>query len=351
MASFVKRGAYQFQALIRRKGYPTQTKTFETLREAKAWAHIIESEMVRGVFTDRAEAESTTLGEALERYKREKTSNKRSPKQEEKRITAWRKHPLSKRSLASLRSQDFATYRDERKKLSVGGNTIRLELAVISHLFTIARKEWNIPVENPIRNVAMPELPEARSRRLMGDEEKRLLDTCRKSRKRIWLVAAVELAIETGMREGELLTVEWQQLNLSQRTALLERTKNGSKRTVPLSAKAIAILESLPRSINGRVLGGLSGVDALSHLFGGICKTAKIPDLHFYDLRHEAASRLAPFMPVQTLAKVMGWKTLQMAMRYYNPSDTELVQAIDQATRHMKKANNPACREFQAKLT
>jgi len=67
MASIIKRGPFQFQAQIRRKNHPTQTQTFETRREAKAWVNVIESEMVRGVFTDRREAEQTTLGEALER--------------------------------------------------------------------------------------------------------------------------------------------------------------------------------------------------------------------------------------------------------------------------------------------
>lgn len=79
MASIIERGPFQFQVQIRRKNYPTQTKTFETRREDKAWVIVIESEMVRGVFTDRREAEQTTLGAALERYKREVTSCKKRP--------------------------------------------------------------------------------------------------------------------------------------------------------------------------------------------------------------------------------------------------------------------------------
>lgn len=116
MASILERGPNQYQVVIRRKNHPTQTKTFETRREAKAWANVIESEMARGVFTDRTEAEQTTLGEALERYKREITVNKRSPRAEEKRIAVWLRHPLAMRSLASLRGSDFAQYRDARLK-------------------------------------------------------------------------------------------------------------------------------------------------------------------------------------------------------------------------------------------
>lgn len=335
MASIIERGPFQFQAQIRRKNYPTQTKTFETRREAKAWINVIESEMVRGVFTDRREAEQTTLKEALERYKREVTAFKKAPKREENRIKAWMLHPLAKRSLANLRSTDFAQYRDERAK-SVGGNSIRLELAVISHLFTIARKEWNIPVDNPIKNIRMPELPPARDRRLRGDEEAILIAYCKAEKQGVWLSAAVELAIETGMREGELASLEWRQVNLDKRIARLEKTKNGDSRSVPLSSHAIELLKQLPRAINGRVLSVFGSGEALSSAFGDARDKAGIVDFHFHDLRHEAASRLAPHMTVQTLAKVMGWKTIQMAMRYYNPTDDELVKAVDQASQRRK---------------
>lgn len=332
MAYILERGPKQHQVVIRRKNHPTQTKTFETRREAKAWANVIESEMARGVFTDRTEAEQTTLGEALERYKREITVNKRSPRAEEKRIAVWLRHPLALRSLASLRGSDFAQYRDARLK-AVGGNTIRLELAIISHLFTVARTEWDIAVENPVRNVRKPKLPPPRSRRLEGEEEALLLAKCEASEEGIWLRVAVELAIETGMREGELATLEWGQINFTKRTARLEITKNGDSRTVPLSHRAMEHLNSLPRSIKGKVLKVFDSADGLARAFGQARNAAGIKNFHFHDLRHEAASRLAPHMPVQTLAKVMGWKTLQMAMRYYNPNDDELVRAVDLASR------------------
>jgi len=336
MATITERGHYQFQAQIRRKGYPTQTKTFETKREAKAWINIIESEMTRGVFTDRREAEQTSLGEALARYKREVTALKRSAKREENRVTAWEAHPLARRSLASLRSTDFATYRDERAK-SVGGNSIRLELAVISHLFTIARQEWNIPIDNPIKHIRMPKLPPPRDRRPEGDEEARLIAACKAENHGIWLVTAVQLAIETGMREGELASLEWRQVNLEKKIARLEKTKNGDSRGVPLSDRAVELLKQLPRAINGRVLSVFGSGEALSRTFGHARDKAGIVDFHFHDLRHEAASRLAPHMTVQTLAKVMGWKSIQMAMRYYNPTDEELVRAVDLASQRRSK--------------
>ena len=105
MATITQRGPNQFQAIVRRKGFPTQTKTFESRTNAKKWGSVIESEMHRGVFTDRSECERTTLGEALERYLNEKTKFKRSPQQEISRIRAWQKRRFALRSLASLRSE------------------------------------------------------------------------------------------------------------------------------------------------------------------------------------------------------------------------------------------------------
>lgn len=335
MASIVTRGPNQYQVLIRRKGHPSQTKTFETKREAKAWANVIESEMVRGVFTDRTEAEQTTLGEALERYKREITAKKRSPRAEEKRIVVWLRHQLAMRSLASLRGSDFAQYREARLQ-TVGGNAIRLELAIVSHMFTIARTEWDIAVDNPILNVRMPKIPPPRSRRLEDEEETQLLAKCEASKEGLWLSVAVELAIETGMREGELVSLEWRQVHLKKRTVRLELTKNGDSRSVPLSDRAVELFNSLPRAINGRVFNVFNSADHLARSFGLARDEVGIENLHFHDLRHEAASRLAPHMPVQTLAKVMGWKTIQMAMRYYNPTEEELVQAVDLAKKNRR---------------
>lgn len=107
IASILELGPNHYQVVIRRKNHPTQTKTFETKREAKAWANVIESEIVRGVFTHLTEAEQTTLGEALERYKHEITINKQSPRAEEKRIVVWLRPLLAMQSLASLRGSEL----------------------------------------------------------------------------------------------------------------------------------------------------------------------------------------------------------------------------------------------------
>jgi len=335
MASITRRGNYQYQAIIRRKGYPAQIQTFETRAQAESWARITEAKMDTGHFQDRREIENTTLGQLLQRYLEEISVKKKGYVAERNRILQLQRHPMALRTLASLRAKDFAQYRNERMEM-VKENSVRLELAILSHLYTIAIKEWSLPLSHELKNIRKPQPGAGRERRLKGDEEERLrlaIGQRGEKRTRIWLKACVDLAIETGMRAGEILTTEWSQVDLVTGVIRLKKTKNGCSRSVPLNPSAIEILENLPRDISGRLIPNFYDTSALDRVFKLACEEAGIVNLHFHDLRHEVASRLAPHMPAQTLAKVMGWKTIQMAMRYYNPTDEELVEAVRKATR------------------
>ena len=134
MAAIQKRGDLQWRARIRRRGYPVQTKTFTTRAEAEAWSKQIESEMDRGVFVSRAEAEGTTLAEALDRYLHEITPTKKPSTQmrEKDRVAVLASHPLARRSLASIKGSDIATFIRARQAEGLGANAIRLDLALLS---------------------------------------------------------------------------------------------------------------------------------------------------------------------------------------------------------------------------
>ena len=333
MATISKRGSYQFQAIIRRTGHPTQTKTFETRKDAERWVRDIESKVDQGLFRDRREVEQTTLAAALDRYLNTVTCHKRGQVGEANRIKLLKQNALALRSLGSLQAKDYAAYRDTRLQ-QVAANTVRLELALLSHLYTIAIQEWSLPLEHVLKNVRKPKAGPARDRRLVGDEEARLLaalDRPEARSARVWLEACIWLAIETGMRAGEILTLNWSQVNLGHGVLRLTMTKNGTARTVPLTWRAVEILQHLPHHISGRVMPNFHDTSGLDRAFKRLCTAAGIQGLRFHDLRHEAASRFAPHMPVQTLAKVMGWKSIQMAMRYYNPTDQELVETVRRA--------------------
>ena len=158
MAAFRKR-SNGWQARIRRKGFSEVNKSFATLKEAESWARNIESEMDRGVFVSRVEADNTTLAELLTRYLKEITPQKKHPSIETYRIKAWLKTSLAKRFISTIRSSDFAFRRDARIKDGMSPASIKLEFAIISHLYFVARAEWGFDgLENPIRYLRMPKL-------------------------------------------------------------------------------------------------------------------------------------------------------------------------------------------------
>ncbi|EAY56621.1 MAG: putative phage integrase [Leptospirillum rubarum] len=324
MAYFQKRSG-SWRAIVKRKGFDRITRTFDTKASAEAWARQIEAEMDRGVFVSRKEAESTTLSEALDRYEREVSSSKKGHRREKTRISIWKNHPLAKRVLASFRGNDLAAYRDERIKAGYSANTIRLELAIISHLFEIARKEWGMEgLTNPVKAIRMPSPPAGRDRRLQPGELEKLLESSSEEMNQV-----IRFALETAMRRGELAGMTWEMVDMKKRTVTLPETKNGQKRIVPLSFVALSILKERlgTRRLDGKVWD--IGLDAISQDFAKACRNAGISGLHFHDLRHEATSRLFEkgfdTMEVRTIT---GHKTLQMLARYTHLRAEDLVERM-----------------------
>lgn len=324
MATYTKRGAYQWQAKVRRKGYPEVSKTFDTKAEAVKWSRVVESEMDRGVYISRTEAETTTLKEALRRYLNEITPSKKGAKQEGLRINAWMRHPLAKRNLATIRGADLAAYRDERQEDGMSPTTIRNELIIIGHLFNIAKKEWGMEsLINPVQNIRMPKMPSGRDRRLEEGEEESLLGAADYPLKQM-----IVLALETGMRMGEMLTMRWENVDLVKGVIELSDTKNGEKRFVPLSTRAKETLKDAPRNIHGGVFPGLSN-SAISHRFRKLCKELEIENLRFHDLRHEATSRLfEKNLDSMEVASITGHKTLHMLKRYTHLKAEDLAKKL-----------------------
>lgn len=261
--------------------------------------------MERGAFTERAESENTTLSEVLERYLAEITPSKKGAKVEGYRIAVIQRSTLAKQALARIRSIDIARYRDERRK-TVAANTVKNELNTLSAVFEAARLEWGMNVTNPVRGLKRPKAPGGRERRLLPGEEERLLAACKTS-KAWYLCSAVTLAIETGMRLGELASLEWQHIDLQRHTARLAETKNGTSRTVPLSSRACQALTALPRDISGKLFPVCA--DAIKQSFRAAVARARkayaplcdedplLTNLHFHD-RSAKQRRCKRFSPV-----------------------------------------------------
>lgn len=314
MASIDKRGKY-WRVRIRRRGYPDQVRTFDAKAQADIWARDVEREMDRGGFMDRTEAEKNTLADIIGRYLREVTPTKRGSGPETSRLKALKERPLAELKMSALSSSHIAAYRDDRMK-QVSSGTVNKELNHLSHIIETARREWNVSMpENPVRLVRRPATPRARDRRLEKGEEKRLFNACEKGNAS-YLLPIVRLAIETAMRQGELVSLQWKHIDLKKRTAFLPDTKNGESRAVPLSSEAIRIFKTWPRSTSGAVFPGVT-TEAVKRAFIRATKRAELENFHFHDLRHEATSRLVEHgLEIMQVAKITGHKTLQLLMRY-----------------------------------
>lgn len=323
MASIRQRKG-KWQARVRRKGYPPIEKSFSSRQDAEKWARQAESEMDRGIFVDRRAAEQNTFADMLERYKHEVTPSKKGSAEEEIRLEVLARSSLGKYSMAALSSVVIANWRNQRLQ-QVSGSTVNRELNIISSVINTAIREWGIAIpNNPVTTIKRPASNPPRVKRLEPDEEFRLLAqltvTERESGKftgmqNQWMKPLVLLALETAMRQGELLSLRWEHINLTRRTAHLLTTKNGDSRTVPLSTRAVEILSNLPHSIDGRVFPLTCG--AVKQAFSRACKRALISDVVFHTLRHEAVSRLFErgLNPME-VAAVSGHKTLAMLKRY-----------------------------------
>ena len=326
MASFRQRSG-KWQARVLKNGYPDQTKTFETKADAEKWARALESEIDKGQFVSVGEAQRNTLGDLIERYLAEVTPSMKGASEDTIRLKAIMRRPIARWSMAHLSATRIAAYRDQRLKEVSAGTVIR-ELAYFSSVINHARREWGINVPNPVQMVRKPQSPQARSRVLTDEEVVRLLDALEPTGRRShWTKPAVQIALATAMRRGEILALRWEHVNLQNRTAFLPDTKNGEPRTVPLSSAAVRLLTDLPRHISGMVIP--VRFFTLHAAFKRGVRRAGLDGVRFHDLRRTAITRMAEKLPnLIELAAVSGHKSLMVLKSYYRPTPAELAKKL-----------------------
>jgi integrase len=328
MASFRKLGSGKWQCIVRRKGHSPVTKTFTSKADGDKWARHLEAEIDRGSYVPRSFAENTTIGLLIDRYIAEVSPLKRSQRREVQRLQYLRKY-FGNLSPAALRSQHVAQWRDKRLSEGKAGSTVIKEMNSLSHVLDTATRDWNVSLPtNPVKQVRKPKQSRGRDRRIT-EEELAAIKTTK-------IGPIVTLAVETGMRLGELLSLEWNLIDHQSRTATLPITKNGDKRIVPLSPSALATLKGIER--NGqRVFSQWGRTDSLENAWSRTLvrlrmahKQAHGPsdflsNLRFHDLRHEAASRLFERgLNMMEVASITGHKTLAMLKRYTHLDPSKL---------------------------
>ena len=323
----IRRLRGRWQAMVRRRGVPPRCKSFDKRTDATRWARELEAEADRsGWVADTRLAEKTTMGELLTRYRDQVSPTKRSAHTEKARISAMVRRPIAHRTLAKLTSADVATYRDERLR-DVAPATVVRELNTLSHAIETALREWGLWLpRNPVKMVRRPSVPQGRKRRLEQGEEERLLAACDRRRTPL-LKQLVILAVETGMRRGELLGLRWEHVHLAKRIVHLALTKNGESRDVPLSRRATDTLTTLSKhkQPGADLVFPMSG-NSVRLAFERLRARAKMPDFHFHDLRHEAITRLFERgLNIAEVSAISGHKELRMLQRYTHLRAIDLV--------------------------
>ena len=329
MASIRQLNTKHWQVQIRRLGLKPISKTFINKDTAIKWGNITESEIDRGIYLSREEAERITISELIDRYSKEVTPLKKSSERELSRLKNLNSF-FGSFTLARLQSSMVAQYRDERLNEGLSGSTVVKDLNTLSHIVDTAIKEWNCHISfNPVKNIRRPKPNPSRTRRLYPYEEQKLLAVCREHS--LMMEAIVVFAIETGMRLGEMINLQWKDVDLSKSIATLHTTKNGELRQVPLSSKAKDVLNQLPRHIERQfVFWRWKTPSGFEASWQRVIKRSSLVDFRFHDLRHEATSRLfEKGLSVMEVSAITGHKTLQMLKRYTHLDAEDIVQKLN----------------------
>jgi integrase len=335
MAYFRKRGD-TWQAEVKKVSPPLYASdTFPTKAAAIQWANKTEADWYHGKIGG---IKDRPFSDVIKRYRDEVSPTKRGARWEINRLNALLRDPLANISTRQIdathagewRDRRLAGTKDKNYEDKVSASTVRRDWNLISTMCAVAVNEWKWIGTHPFKGVKKPAAPPARDRLVSADELEGLitasgyvdgkLDTSTAKS-----VAAFLFAIETGMRVGEICNLTWPLVDLRNRTAHLDKTKNGTKRDVPLSSRAVAILKQLPKDGDSVFNMTTQSVDAL---FRKVKTRAGIEDLHFHDSRHVAITQLSAKLDVLELARMIGHKNINELMTYYNKMARDIAKKL-----------------------
>lgn len=352
MATIDQRGKY-WRARIRIPGFKLKTRSFDTESQARTWAARKEAELRAGKDTIPDSRVEMTVGEALERYLKEITPSKKGREQEERRVRAWlRRTALVRLKLSDLKSAHLTEFKKDRKQEGASSNTIRLDLALISNLYTIARKEWNLAyLQNPVSEMRMPPAGKPRNRILSTEERTRLVNALRECRDPLVLLV-VKFALETAARQGEILGLSKSDVDLRKRVAVFRDTKNGTDRAIPLSQGAMEVLHQVDLSPGSDTVFPITR-DALVAAWRRALRRANIKNFRFHDLRHVGTTALFERgLQVMEVQGITGHKTLKILLNYTHMNPSHIVDRLDETeARSERPANRRGSYESDTALT
>lgn len=356
-------GKIQYRVKVRLKGFPPQTSTHDKITDAKKWAQDTESAIREGRLFKTAEAKKHTLGELIDRYIRDVLPQKKKSRKKQTAQLLWWKDQIGGYLLSDVTPALIGEKRDEfLRGITYRGTqrspaTVVRYLSALSHAFSVAVKEWGWMEDSPMRKVTKLKESRGRVRFLEENERERLLNACKES-SNPYLYPIVLIAISTGMRFGEIINLTWNAVDLQRKRIVLQETKNGERRAVPIAGQALDLLMKLEKtrridtnllfpkirptnssfSLQKEDLDKVQKVQKPASIRGSwntALKKAEIKDFRFHDLRHCAASYLAMSgASLAEIADILGHKTLAMVKRYAHLSDSHKHTVVDKMNKH-----------------
>lgn len=329
----------RYRVQIRKRGFPPVTATFDRKTDADKWAKETEADMGRQRYFPQHEAKRHTLADLVDRQLDTVKRERPHDYGRQRILLSWWKEKLGAYSLDAITPELLTRYRDRlQAEEGFSNGTVNRYLTMLSKTFNNAVREWHWLRENPVSRVTKKQEPRGVVRYLSDDERAALLEACRKSEyKPLYLL--VLFAMTTGMRRGELFGLRWQDIDLERRTAILQDTKNGDRRSVPIVPEVAELLQEhgkVRKLGNDQVFvsDGAAEVWLFDKAWYRALKTAKVKDFRFHDLRHTAASYLAMSgATTAEIAAVLGHRTLQMVKRYAHLSDQHTGAVVERMTR------------------
>ncbi len=336
MASIQKRPGPRYRVQVRLKGV-YRSATLPTLEQARRWATQTEHRLYEQQHFVSVAAAQHRLSDLLTRYEQEVLPRKRPGTQRHQATQlAWWRQQLGTLRLEQLTPARLTACR-ERLAETRAPATVNRYLAVLSHALNVAVQEWGWLEVSPLRRVRHLREPQGRVRWLDDAERQRLLEACAQSPNRL-LLPIVVLALATGARKQELLSLTWREVDLRRERVLLLVTKTGERRSVPLTGRALSALQALAqvRRLDTALVfprrDGRAPLD-IRHAWQQAVLQANRQDFRFHDLRHCCASYLAMHgASLVEIADVLGHKTFQMVKRYAHLTEAHTTQVVARMT-------------------
>lgn len=337
-ARITRTGQTRYHVQVRLKGHAPATASFARRTDAKHWAQQTEAAMRDGRYFPSHAAQQHTLAEAIDRYSATVLPCKRPNTIAPQRVQlAWWRARLGHLRLRDLTPAVLVECREVLLAQFQPGTVVHY-LSRLNHLCTLAAREWQWLEDNPVRRISKPREPCGRVRFLSDAERARLLAVCQ-AYPNPRLYPLVFLALSTGMRKTELLTLRWSAVDLARRVITLQETKNGERRSIPLTGAALEALHQLGkvRRLDTDLLFPAQRkpqnpmpIDTVWQI---IKRRANLEDFRFHDLRHSCASYLAMSgASLLDIATILGHKTLHMAQRYSHLSAQHTVGVLQRMT-------------------